>query len=53
VVVDFDDEELVVDDKLDLLDLDDLDDGITTMTTSNLGFFKVPPPIVIAKKAKL
>jgi hypothetical protein len=47
VVVDFDDdEEPVVDDEVDL-------DGITIMTGSNLGFFKVPPPIIIAKKAKL
>jgi hypothetical protein len=47
VVVDFDDEEEpVVDDEVDL-------DGITTMTTSNLGVFKVPLPSIIAKKAKL
>lgn len=47
MAVDFDnEEELIVDDKVDL-------DGITIMTGSNLGFFKVPPPIIIAKKAKL
>jgi hypothetical protein len=47
VVVDFDDEEeLVINDEVDL-------DGITTITTSNLGFFKVPPPSIIAKKAIL
>lgn len=46
MVVDFDEEEeLVVDDEVDL-------DGTTTMTTLNSGFFKVPLPIIIEKKAK-